>query len=120
MNNKDVSHYQRIWRWHFYAGLFVAPFLILLSLTGIIYLFQPQLDRLMYSEQLVVVPGEPRMDADFLVNKAHGSLPDSQIVKYIPAPAPDRSDQLVVRQQDRELTVYIDPIRGTQIGRAHV
>lgn len=116
VNNKDVSHYQRIWRWHFYAGLFVAPFLILLSLTGIIYLFQPQLDRLMYPEQLIVVPGEQRMDADFLVNRAHDALPDSQIVKYIPAPASDRSDQLVVRQQDQELTVFIDPIRGALLG----
>ena len=50
MKNKDSSHYQRIWRWHFYAGLFVAPFLILLSLTGIVYLFKPQLDNLMYPE----------------------------------------------------------------------
>mgnify|MGYP003608572640 CR=1 FL=1 len=35
------------WRWHFYAGLFVIPFMILLSLTGIVYLFKPQLDQLM-------------------------------------------------------------------------
>ncbi|MFG0832708.1 PepSY-associated TM helix domain-containing protein [Aeromonas bivalvium] len=116
MNNKDVSRYQRIWRWHFYAGLFVAPFLILLSLTGIIYLFQPQLDRLMYAELQTVTPGLQRMDADFLVNKAHGSLPGSEIVKYIPAPAPDRSDQLVVRHQGQELTLFIDPIRGTLLG----
>jgi len=34
MKNRDANHYQRIWRWHFYAGLFVAPFLILLSLRS--------------------------------------------------------------------------------------
>ena len=50
MKNRDSSHYQRIWRWHFYAGLFVAPFLILLSLTGILYLYKPQLDNLLYSD----------------------------------------------------------------------
>lgn len=48
MKNRASSHYQRIWRWHFYAGLFAAPFLILLSLTGIVYLFKPQLDNLLY------------------------------------------------------------------------
>ncbi|MEY3703449.1 MAG: hypothetical protein RLZZ561_1069 [Pseudomonadota bacterium] len=34
-----------IWRWHFYAGLFVMPMVLILSLTGAIYLFKPQIDR---------------------------------------------------------------------------
>jgi uncharacterized iron-regulated membrane protein len=34
-----------MWRWHFYAGLFVLPFVLILSLTGAIYLFKPQIDR---------------------------------------------------------------------------
>jgi uncharacterized iron-regulated membrane protein len=34
-----------IWRWHFYAGLFVLPFILVLSVTGSIYLFKPQMDR---------------------------------------------------------------------------
>jgi len=38
------SLYQRVWRWHFFAGLFVAPFAILLAITGAIYLFAPQLN----------------------------------------------------------------------------
>jgi uncharacterized iron-regulated membrane protein len=37
--------YRTIWRWHFYAGLFVLPFIMVLSLTGSIYLFKPQIDR---------------------------------------------------------------------------
>ena len=27
----NISFYNLAWRWHFYAGLFVIPFLILLS-----------------------------------------------------------------------------------------
>ncbi|KQX26363.1 hypothetical protein ASD39_02815 [Sphingomonas sp. Root50] len=34
-----------MWRWHFYAGLFVLPFVLILSVTGAIYLFRPQIDR---------------------------------------------------------------------------
>ncbi len=42
----EQSHFYRtVWRWHFYAGLFVMPFILLLSLTGSIFLFKPQLDR---------------------------------------------------------------------------
>jgi uncharacterized iron-regulated membrane protein len=37
--------YRTIWRWHFYAGLFVMPFILILSVTGAIYLFKPQIDR---------------------------------------------------------------------------
>lgn len=39
------SLYAAVWRWHFYAGLFVLPFVLILSVTGSIYLFKPQIDR---------------------------------------------------------------------------
>ncbi len=41
---KAATLYRTIWRWHFYAGLFVMPFIVLLSITGAIYLFKPQID----------------------------------------------------------------------------
>ena len=28
--------YFAVWRWHFYAGLYVIPFLIMLAITGIV------------------------------------------------------------------------------------
>lgn len=37
-------NYATVWRWHFYAGLFCLPFVIVLSVTGTIYLFRPQID----------------------------------------------------------------------------
>ncbi|MBX9795411.1 PepSY domain-containing protein [Sphingomonas sp.] len=36
--------YRTLWRWHFYAGLFVIPFILILSVTGALYLFKPQID----------------------------------------------------------------------------
>jgi uncharacterized iron-regulated membrane protein len=33
-----------VWRWHFYAGLFCIPFIIILSVTGSLYLFKPQIE----------------------------------------------------------------------------
>jgi len=30
--------YRAVWRWHFYAGLFVLPFIAWLALTGAVYL----------------------------------------------------------------------------------
>lgn len=37
--------YRTIWRWHFYAGLLVIPFILVLSVTGAAYLFKPQVER---------------------------------------------------------------------------
>ncbi|HBN52279.1 MAG TPA: hypothetical protein DD465_24620, partial [Thalassospira sp.] len=38
------------WRWHFYAGLFVLPFMILLAVTGAAYLFRDEIDDWVYSD----------------------------------------------------------------------
>ena len=35
MKQPKVNFYNLAWRWHFYAGLFVAPFMVMLALTGI-------------------------------------------------------------------------------------
>lgn len=56
--------YNLAWRWHFYAGLFVIPLMILLSITGIIYLFKPQLDTWMYADLMQVSVAEQRLSAD--------------------------------------------------------
>jgi uncharacterized iron-regulated membrane protein len=42
---QKTALYRTIWRWHFYAGLFVMPFILILSLTGAVFLFKPQIDR---------------------------------------------------------------------------
>ena len=44
-DSNRIPLYRTIWRWHFYAGLFVIPFVLVLSATGAAYLFKPQLDR---------------------------------------------------------------------------
>ncbi len=36
--------YGSVWRWHFYAGILCIPFVIVLSITGTIYLFRPQIE----------------------------------------------------------------------------
>src|SRR3954464_5034302 len=36
--------YRALWRWHFHAGMFCIPFVMVLALSGSIYLFKPQLD----------------------------------------------------------------------------
>ena len=36
---KPSSFHAVAWRWHFYAGLYVVPFLLMLALTGLVMVF---------------------------------------------------------------------------------
>ena len=48
-------------RLHFYAGILVAPFVLLAALTGLAYAFTPQMERAVYAQELTVTPsGEAR------------------------------------------------------------
>ncbi|MBD3838367.1 PepSY domain-containing protein, partial [Brevundimonas sp.] len=42
--------YRAVWRWHFYAGVFVMPVLMLLALTGGLYLFKDEIDGALYRD----------------------------------------------------------------------
>lgn len=45
--------YRAVWRWHFYAGLLVLPFLMLMALTGGLYLFKAEIDDAVYRLSLI-------------------------------------------------------------------
>ena len=47
---KTFDLYRAVWRWHFYAGLLVLPFMITLAITGGLYLFKDELDALIHAD----------------------------------------------------------------------
>ncbi|RAU43158.1 MULTISPECIES: PepSY domain-containing protein [unclassified Pseudomonas] len=116
MSKPNVSFYNLAWRWHFYAGLFVAPFMILLSLTGIVYLFKPQLDSLMYSDWLTVKPAHHSLSADAQRQRVLEAYPNVSISKYLPPVNAESSAQFVVKQDGRESNLFVDPYSGNILG----
>ncbi len=51
MPSPDQSTLHRwLWRWHGYAGLFVIPFLFFMSLTGLPYVWQHELEDWLHPE----------------------------------------------------------------------
>ncbi len=116
MKQPQPSFYNLAWRWHFYAGLFVAPFMILLALTGIVYLFKPQLDPWMYRDLMVVEAGAQRQSADTLLAKVRQAYPQGHISQYLPPLNAERSAQFVVHDGGRELNVFVDPYRAEVLG----
>ncbi len=109
--------YRAVWRWHFYAGLFAIPFLLILSVTGIIYLFKPQLDSLMYRELMFVSPRSQTVSADDQLHAVQMAYPDATIKAYSPAPASDRSSKFDITANDkRNLFVFVDPYDAHVLG----
>ncbi|MEM9906121.1 MAG: PepSY domain-containing protein, partial [Cyanobacteria bacterium P01_D01_bin.44] len=109
--------YRTVWRWHFYAGLFVIPFMLMLGTTGIIYLFKPQLDAAMYHNLMYVQPGATLLPYTEQVQAVQQGYPHATLTEFTPNIAPDRSTEVAVTTADaRNLTVFVNPYTGQLLG----
>lgn len=106
-----------IWRWHFYAGLFAVPFMVMLSITGIIYLFKPQLDALMYSDLIFISSRAETVSANAQLEAVRMAYPGGNIKAYSPAAEPGRSSKFDVTTADKQnLLVFVDPHDARVLG----
>lgn len=107
-------------RLHFYAGVLVAPFVVVACVTGLAYLFSPQLSDALYAEQLVVAPSGTPRPLDDQVAAALAAHPEGALSSVVVAAEPDRATQVVLTvpelTDDRQLTVYVDPYTGDVTG----
>jgi uncharacterized iron-regulated membrane protein len=115
--------YRTLWRWHFYAGLFVMPFLVVLAITGTLYCFQPQIEPLLYRHRLIVESqAAPRLPANALLAKARAAMPPgSAALTAVIANDPRRSAEFVFRLADGDKeSVYLNPYNGEVLGTLSV
>ena len=50
--------YRSIWRWHFYAGIVVVPFLVVMALTGLVMLYGNSIETFLGAKYQVASDGE--------------------------------------------------------------
>lgn len=115
--------YRALWRWHFYAGLFVMPLLVVLAITGTIYCFQPQIEPLLYRHRLVVAPtASPKLDEETLLARARAAMPPGAVATTARiASRADRSAEFIFRLPNgRKESVYLNPYDGTILGTLDV
>jgi uncharacterized iron-regulated membrane protein len=121
--NAANMRYRTLWRWHFYAGLFVMPFLIVLAITGTLYCFQPQIEPLLYPHRLIVEPAStPRLEEDRLLQSAIAFMPAGARVATASINSdPRRSAEFVFRLPGGEKeSVYLNPYTGVVLGTLSV
>lgn len=108
-------------RLHFYAGVLIAPFLVVAAVTGLAFVFTPQLDDLVYAEELHVADvGSPVRPLAEQVTAARAAHPDGTLASVIPPAAATDTTKVVFSLPElgeKRHTVYVDPytnqVKGT-------
>jgi uncharacterized iron-regulated membrane protein len=117
--------YLLIWRWHFFAGLYVVPFVLMLSITGLVMLAGPWTDAYQYGDELTRVD-EPRgqliaglttISADDQLLKVKGAYPHLQAAQYVPPIRANQSSVFKMRGENFSTQlVFVNPYNGTLLG----
>ncbi|MEK1897612.1 MAG: PepSY domain-containing protein [Rhizobium sp.] len=110
--------YRAVWRWHFYAGLLVLPFLITLAITGGLYLFKDEIDAVIHSDlkRVEVQQGASRAAPSAIVAAALSAHPGTPI-KFTDPATPDATAEITVgTKKEGKLAVYVNPYTGEVLG----
>lgn len=121
-----------LWRLHVWAAVLLSPLIVLVTLTGLLYVFAPAIDeaRYGYLQQVSVPAAGARLPLTQQLQAAAPAIPaDWRLHSLIlPQAAPDTL-QLLYRPPAHEhaghgghrpgngLWLYIDPWRGTLLGQ---
>jgi uncharacterized iron-regulated membrane protein len=102
--------YRGLWRWHFHAGLFCIPFVLVLALSGSIYLFKPQVDALADRDVDSLQVSGKRATGEAQIAAALASLPGSRLFVYeIPLEADDAVRVHLYAPDGTGRIVYVHP-----------
>jgi uncharacterized iron-regulated membrane protein len=118
------------WRMHFWAGLIASPIIVFAALTGLLYVFTPQIEAWRHADVDRVTVGSQRLPLDAQVAAALAAAPDAALRYVVPAHAADDSTQVWLRaphahhgggEHDHGLPtgsiVYVDPYTGQVLGQ---
>lgn len=110
--------YRAVWRWHFYAGLLVLPFMITLAITGGLYLFKDEIDAVIHSDlkRVEVQQGASRAAPSAMVAAALAAYPGTAVKLTDPAMSDASAEITVSTEADGKLAVYVDPYSAKVLG----
>ncbi|MGI5151620.1 PepSY-associated TM helix domain-containing protein [Plantactinospora sp. CA-294935] len=107
-------------RLHFYAGVLVAPFLMVAALTGLAYTISPQLDGVVYSTELrAEADGRSARPVSEQVAAAVAAHPEGTLSAVTPGEQ-GRTTKVVFNVPElgeKQHTVYVDPYTGQVKGQ---
>jgi uncharacterized iron-regulated membrane protein len=112
------SLFRAVWRWHFYAGLLSIPIIVLLCVTGIVYLFKPQLNSLLYGRLRTVAPAAQTVTYAQQLDAVEREYPGATVSNVYTPHIPERSTQFdLITAQGQTLSVFVNPYSGQVLGQ---
>ncbi|NTE86017.1 PepSY-associated TM helix domain-containing protein [Agrobacterium rubi] len=115
--SSSIDLYRAVWRWHFYAGLFVLPFLISLAITGGLYLFKDEIDNVIHADlkRIETVQNVSPAKPSAVIASALASVPGTA-VKYATPSDPRASTEITVNTSEGKRAVYVNTYTGETLG----
>ncbi|TPQ18069.1 PepSY-associated TM helix domain-containing protein [Streptomyces sporangiiformans] len=104
-------------RLHFYAGILVAPFLLVAATTGLLYAASFQAEKIMYGHEMTVPVGDRELPISEQVAAARKAHPKGTVSAVRPSPEADATTRVLLSgvpgvEEDRTLAVFVDPYTG--------
>lgn len=114
---RRVNWFAAFWRWHFYGSVLVIPVLLVLTVSGMTYMFRAQVDDWTHPGVLTVtapagVERAPLSEQEAVVRTA---FPDRDILSVVDH-AGERATVFVTSAGERSRNVYVDPYRAQITG----
>ncbi|WP_371667808.1 PepSY domain-containing protein [Streptomyces sp. NBC_00289] len=108
-------------RLHFYAGVFVAPFLLIAAVTGFLYAGAFQAEKLVYAHEMTVPVGDTELRLSEQVAAARKAHPEGAVSAVRPSPEADATTRVMLSGVEgvdpgHTLAVFVDPYTGTVRG----
>jgi uncharacterized iron-regulated membrane protein len=102
--------YFAAWRWHFYAGLYVIPFMIMLAVTGLMMMFITQFDG-RDGEKIAIIPGESALSLSEQSRVATDTVPGT-VVEWIGPKAADLATVFRIKTETGQQMVALNQYTG--------
>lgn len=116
MSVRSASNlYRAIWRWHFYAGLLVLPFLLVLAVTGMIMLYGNSVETFL-GPRHAIAPGGERASFAAQALAAQNTVPEGRVKMLVVSSTPDSANRIVVTAKGKDHVVSVDPHGPEVIG----
>ncbi|NUS88704.1 MAG: PepSY domain-containing protein [Streptomyces sp.] len=104
-------------RLHFYAGVVVAPFLLVAAVTGLLYAASFEAEKIVYDHELRVPVGERELPVSRQIDAARAAHPEGTISAVRPSPEAGATTRVLLSgvkgvDPDHTLAVFVDPYTG--------
>ncbi|MGM0835133.1 MAG: PepSY-associated TM helix domain-containing protein [Bacillota bacterium] len=120
-NQTRTGIYQTMWRWHFYAGIIFAPFLIILAFSGGVYLFKPQIESYLYQDlYFVEETKETSLSVNAQLDKVIEEFPNIAVTRVSFFDEENRSTKFSTMQDGEAISIFVDPYTGKVMGELPV